>query len=410
MKKSILISLSLLIFTFNQIIAQNQTVNGVLTINTGGHNTVRVENNVAGEEATIRLRSKPSNGANWLHSDISSYATGTNTGFLGFKVPAINSFGIDYKMIINNDGKVGIGTTSPNNILHVVSTDSWNLPPFRIGSNDGNEPAVDFRTGTGAFGIAVNNGSINAFKIFHGVSENSFVIKSSGKVGIGTDLPFENLSNKGLQIDNGGHTSLQIGDGINDGGMIQSSDNRQRIFIGSNIYDAPSGSWQNFKSGMSAAVDIIGDAGTINFLTSSSANGYSSSNVRMKILPSGNVGIGTSTPQSRLAVNGQIRATEVKVLADISVPDYVFEPDYELRTLKETKEYIAENKHLPEIPSAAEIGENGIDLGDMNMRLLKKIEELTLYQIELLERLEKLETKNARIDELEKKIELLNKN
>lgn len=102
----------------------------------------------------------------------------------------------------------------------------------------------------------------------------------------------------------------------------------------------------------------------------------------------GNVGIGTINPQSKLAVDGQIRATEVKVLADISVPDYVFEPDYELRTLQETKEYISENKHLPEIPSATEIGENGIDLGDMNMRLLKKIEELTLYQIQLMEEME----------------------
>ena len=66
-----------------------------------------------------------------------------------------------------------------------------------------------------------------------------------------------------------------------------------------------------------------------------------------------------------------------------------------------------ENKHLPEIPSATEIGENGIDLGDMNMRLLKKIEELTLYQIELMERLEQLESRNAEIDELKEKIKSL---
>lgn len=114
---------------------------------------------------------------------------------------------------------------------------------------------------------------------------------------------------------------------------------------------------------------------------------------------SGNVGIGTTTPQSKLAVNGQIRATEVKVLANVNdVPDYVFEPEYELRSLKETKEYIAENKHLPEIPSAAEIGENGIDLGDMNMRLLKKIEELTLYQIQLLEKMEQLQEKVEKLE------------
>ena len=115
---------------------------------------------------------------------------------------------------------------------------------------------------------------------------------------------------------------------------------------------------------------------------------------------SGYVGIGTATPKSLLSVNGQIRAKEVKVQADINVPDYVFEPGYELRTLKETKEYIQKNKHLPEIPSSAEIGQNGIDLGDMNMRLLKKIEELTLYQIELLEEMEAMEN---RLEQLENK-------
>ena len=119
---------------------------------------------------------------------------------------------------------------------------------------------------------------------------------------------------------------------------------------------------------------------------------------------SGNVGIGTIDPQSKLAVNGQIRAIEVKVLANINVPDYVFESDYQLRTLQETKEYIQENKHLPEIPSAAEINANGIALGDMNMRLLKKIEELTLYQIELMERLELVEATNKK---MEKKLQKL---
>ncbi len=138
-----------------------------------------------------------------------------------------------------------------------------------------------------------------------------------------------------------------------------------------------------------ATLQIQGNAGAIESLFVSS---------------SGNVGIGNTNPISKLAVNGQIRATEVKVLADITVPDYVFENDYKLRTLQETKKYISVNKHLPDIPSAAEIEANGIDLGDMNMRLLKKIEELTLYQIELLERLESLETTNRK---MEKRIQQL---
>ncbi|MFH6982779.1 myosin/kinesin family protein [Marinoscillum luteum] len=90
---------------------------------------------------------------------------------------------------------------------------------------------------------------------------------------------------------------------------------------------------------------------------------------------------------SELVVDGKIRSEEVKVEI-INGPDYVFEPDYELRTLEETKEFITENKHLPEIPSAKEMEANGVDLGDMNMRLLKKIEELTLYQIQLMEEME----------------------
>lgn len=108
---------------------------------------------------------------------------------------------------------------------------------------------------------------------------------------------------------------------------------------------------------------------------------------------SGNVGIGTLNPLSKLSVNGNIRANEVKIVADISVPDYVFDPSYDLRSLQDVKDFINENKHLPEIPSESAIKENGIDLGDMNMKLLKKIEELTLYQIELLERIESMEKK-----------------
>jgi len=104
-----------------------------------------------------------------------------------------------------------------------------------------------------------------------------------------------------------------------------------------------------------------------------------------------NVGIGTTNPLAKLSVNGTIRAKEVKVLTDIQVPDYVFDSEYKLRSLAETKFFIETNKHLPEIPSAKEIAENGMDIADMNLRLLKKIEELTLYQIQLLEKVNKLQ-------------------
>ncbi|WP_123868200.1 tail fiber protein [Flavobacterium hercynium] len=104
---------------------------------------------------------------------------------------------------------------------------------------------------------------------------------------------------------------------------------------------------------------------------------------KVRILGNGNVGIGITNPLSKLAVKGRIQAEEVRVTADASVfPDYVFANDYKLKSLQEVEEYIKQNSHLPEIPSAKEVEANGLMLGEMNMSLLKKIEELTLYMIQ----------------------------
>ena len=96
----------------------------------------------------------------------------------------------------------------------------------------------------------------------------------------------------------------------------------------------------------------------------------------------GNVGIGTTIPTEKLSVNGTIRSKEVKVEA-APWPDYVFATDYALPTLSETETYIQKNHRLPNMPSAEEVAENGIALGEMNRLLVEKVEELTLYVIEL---------------------------
>ncbi len=106
----------------------------------------------------------------------------------------------------------------------------------------------------------------------------------------------------------------------------------------------------------------------------------------------GNVGIGTSMPTEKLSVKGKIRAQEIKV-ENANWPDFVFAKSYILPTLKETETHIKETGHLPGIPSAEEVRANGVDLGEMNAKLLQKIEELTLHLIEMKKEMEELKDK-----------------
>jgi len=106
----------------------------------------------------------------------------------------------------------------------------------------------------------------------------------------------------------------------------------------------------------------------------------------------GDIGIGTTnTFGYTLAVNGNIGCKEVKVEVSNSWPDYVFAPEYDLKTLQELDSYVKEHQHLPEMPSAKQVMEEGIGLSEMNALLLKKIEELTLYIIQQNARIEALE-------------------
>ncbi|MCL6218464.1 tail fiber protein [Zunongwangia pacifica] len=148
-----------------------------------------------------------------------------------------------------------------------------------------------------------------------------------------------------------------------------------------------------------------GGVGHLDFNVGSySELGSESLTTAMSIFQGGNIGIGTFTTGShKLAVEGSIGAREIKVEAS-GWSDFVFENDYNLRTLEEVEEHIVEKGHLPEIPNEAEVTENGINLGEMDAKLLQKIEELTLY---LIEQNKQNQAQQAKIEQLEKELNAL---
>lgn len=159
------------------------------------------------------------------------------------------------------------------------------------------------------------------------------------------------------------------------GGSSATYSNRIQLFLGSN---SPSNAYTTFQK----------------------VNGGTTTDL-MVIRDSGYVGIGTSSPTCALTVIGTISAKEVHVTAN-GFPDYVFAKDYKLAKLSDVEKYIDENKHLPGIPSAAEVEKNGLGLAEIAKKQMEKIEELTLYMIELKkenealkQRIEKIETAPA---------------
>ncbi|MEA4935440.1 MAG: hypothetical protein VB102_02240 [Paludibacter sp.] len=122
-----------------------------------------------------------------------------------------------------------------------------------------------------------------------------------------------------------------------------------------------------------------------------------------KTILKGKIGIGTiQIPDNfKLAVAGKIIVEEVVVKLQNNWPDYVFEPDYDLMPLHKVEQFVQSNKHLPGIPPASEVKNDGLSMGEMQNKLLQKIEELTLYMIE---QGKTISQQNARIKELEERL------
>jgi hypothetical protein len=136
--------------------------------------------------------------------------------------------------------------------------------------------------------------------------------------------------------------------------------------------------------------------------------GYVSNSASIRILRDGNVGIGVIRPTNKLDVNGTIHSKEVKVdMTGWTWPDFVFKKEYNLPILEEVEKHIAEKGHLENIPSEEEVLKNGINLGEMNARLLQKIEELTLYIIEQGKELRSQKKEIFRLNKCNTELELI---
>lgn len=248
------------------------------------------------------------------------------------------------------------------------------------------------------------------------------VFPSSGNVGIGTTSPSVKLHIVGgAQSITGAGANLNISpDANSSAGMVLQSQNTQiwgesALYLlggtngsylqsgaGLGIVDFRNLAWGQGASILGVAVESH-SAGTaaseLRFATT--VSGATAATQRMVISSVGNVGIGTTSPQYKLAVNGSIGAKDI-IVTITGWPDYVFRPGYRLRPLSEVSAYIQKHQHLPDIPTEAEVKEKGVSLGEMQAKLLAKIEELTLHMIqqhkennELRERIAQLETRSA---------------
>jgi hypothetical protein len=198
---------------------------------------------------------------------------------------------------------------------------------------------------------------------------------TGGDVGIGTTGPlyFLDVESKG-----------SVASGMHDIGWIGRTSTSESALIVSYHANGTLADYPIVRSGGYSAAGLA-------------LSGDSSHSAELFIQSGGNVGIGTTSPQHSLHVAGVIGAEEVIVSS--TGADYVFQPGYRLKPLAEVAKYIKQNGHLPGVPSAQEVQDKGVGLGDMQTKLLAKVEELTLHMIQAEARSQKIETENRELRE-----------
>lgn len=264
---------------------------------------------------------------------------------------------------IGPTGSVGIGTTNPEEKLEIADVGPAVLQFKRTSDSLGAVGTIKFNLAGTEVGrieservVAAGRVSVMKFSVWTGNSLlESMRINTGGNIGIGTTAPAQKLDVSGY---------IQSAPSAVEGGLYFGNANHGvRRPAGTNN------------------VELYTTQGNI-FLSASSI----SSN-QLVLRENGDVEMGAPNISSKLTVNGNVTAKKMKVTQNVWA-DFVFEPTYHLPSLYDLESYVKKYKHLPEIPSAKEVQEQGLDLGNNQAKLLQKIEELTLYVIDQHKQLE----------------------
>ena len=298
------------------------------------------------------------------------------------KAGAITSGTADF--VIDNTGNVGIGTSSPGAKLDVYGSN---------GAGNKVDGLVEIRnTGDGGGLIVKSTGTYphtdrGPFQVYYDNGNIPIInTQNNGDVGIGTKNPGAKLDVNGNAII-GAAANTDTTIPLRLGGLAVSAGAMRYGNYGGILFDVNSAYTASARRYLITNALAINKFGIIRSVdahkdpTIGKAGAITSGAADFVIDNNGNVGIGTTSPQSKLAVKGTITAEEIKVESGWS--DFVFDEDYDLASLGEIESYIRKNKHLPNIPAAKEVEQQGVAVSEMLAKQMQKIEEMTLYLIQL---------------------------
>jgi len=340
-----------------------------------------------------------------------------------------------------NTGNVGIGTTTPAGKLHVQQgsydflttatsidlglngiTGGW-ARAFRIVNSSGSNGQDGGAFGVRGLGTTVNYAYMaipTSSDVLGYSSTKILVLDNSGNVGVGTTGPNTRLMVVGTGTNSNGVINIQSSDAGARGTLMRtgfygytSQDNSGNYFQawGMRLNGADNLWYRAYTAAnnylpyteLTTGGTIVFGGAVSNLTTDANPTLNPVMTVNVGATPS--VAIGTTDPKTyMLAVNGSAIATSMTVKLNANWPDYVFKSDYRLPALSEVKAYIDQNHHLPDMPSEQEVADKGLNLGEINKQLTKKVEELTLY---LIEKDRKVKEQEARISKLEEQMQLL---